>query len=85
MSPLVIRKCRELAAGESIGGHQHRNGHHAFLMRGRVTYALTTAESTTAGLMDAPSELWVPGGVVHDFTALENGSVVWCVFDGEAL
>jgi quercetin dioxygenase-like cupin family protein len=83
---LVVRKCRELAAGESIGGHQHRNGHHAFVMRGSVQYEFRDGSNLIdSGELTAPAEKWVPGGVIHDFIAVEPGSLVWCVFSGEAL
>jgi quercetin dioxygenase-like cupin family protein len=68
-------------AGDQIAGHAHAFDHTSIVMAGAVRIA---AKLPDGPLMvqefRAPSHVLIRAGVEHEITALEDGTVFWCVY-----
>lgn len=75
-----------LRSGEQVPGHAHRFDHLSLLLRGRI--AVKVGEKTTE--YEAPHEVVMPKGVVHELTSLVDDTIWLCIFairgsEGEAV
>jgi len=64
-------------AGEAHDGHEHKFDHVTLLVSGRVSVEL---ESSEAKEFVAPTFIVIRKEHQHKITALENGTVYYCVF-----
>lgn len=82
VGPIKILPSGTLARGDVIAGHKHNFDHATILGRGRVRVREThpdgsTVEHEHSELFDA----WeTRADVEHEITALEDGTVIGCVY-----
>ena len=74
-------------AGETHGGHEHKFDHITLLVSGKVSVEV---EGNVAKEFTAPTFIVIRKEHQHKITALENGTVYYCVFalrnlDGEVI
>lgn len=73
-------------AGDAAPGHRHHFDHPTLLTNGSVSCEV----NGKATIYHAPKVIFIPRDTRHQFTALEDGTTLWCVhaardLDGEVL
>lgn len=85
---IFIRPMRMLAKGESIEGHTHNFDHTTIIFRGAVTIKGEKPDgSVKEGVFKSPRPDWhgpshalINAEVRHTITAMEDGTIAWCVY-----
>lgn len=77
IGPVMIRPSGLLMRGEGFAAHGHTFPHTSFVIAGSVAVVMDDDGPRT---FEAPSAFHIPAGVRHEITALEDGTVCWCVF-----
>lgn len=81
---IFIRKAFEASdtlAGRVLDGHKHNFDHTSFVWRGAVRVRATLPDGTRVEReFHAPSHFLVRADVLHEITALEDGTEFWCVY-----
>lgn len=78
----VFIRPNELAkAGDKCGGHKHNFDHTSIVFKGSVhVKGVLPNGSVIERDFKAPSHFLVLKDVEHEITALEDGTVFWCVY-----
>lgn len=78
---IFIRPSGVLAKGATIDGHTHNFHHTTIVFAGSVRVEATTPDGRTISRdFKAPDSFLVLKDVAHRITALEDGTVYWCVY-----
>lgn len=68
-------------AGEVVEGHTHNFDHTTIFFRGRWNVRATLPDGRVIERQfQAPSHALIKAEVVHQLTALDDGSEAWCVY-----
>ena len=74
--PNVLEK-----AGDRVNGHTHNFDHTTIFFRGRFHVRATLPDGRVIERdFEAPDHCLIRADVTHEITALEDGSVFWCVY-----
>ena len=75
--PTVFQK-----AGEKINGHEHQFDHTSIVFTGSVRVKAVFPETGKEVTQEfhAPAHFLVKANVKHEITALEDGTIFWCVY-----
>ncbi len=74
---IFIRPSGILAAGKVMPRHVHNFDHTTIVFSGSLRIRPDGGEAVG---LHAPAEYLVRAGVAHEITALEDGTVYWCVY-----
>lgn len=73
---LFIRKVHLHNKGDIVQGHTHNFDHNTIIFKG----AVTVKRGNTVEDFVAPAHLFIDKNIEHEFTALEDGVELWCVY-----
>lgn len=74
---IFIRPSGILAAGKTMPRHRHNFDHTTIVFSGAIRIVPDGGEAVE---LRAPAEYLVLASVEHEITALEDGTVYWCVY-----
>lgn len=78
---IFIRPMPLPAAGDRIHGHRHNFDHTTIVFAGSVRVVATTPDGRALDReFRAPASFLVRAEVEHEITALEDGTIAWCVY-----
>lgn len=85
---VFIRPSRMLAKGEIVQGHKHNFDHTTIVFSGAVRIKGTLPDGTVIERefrsprpdWAGPSHALIKAEVGHEITALEDGTIFWCVY-----
>jgi quercetin dioxygenase-like cupin family protein len=78
---VIIRPSGVLKAGDRVAGHAHHFDHTTIVFSGSVRVEATLPDGRTLDrVFKAPDSFLVRADVGHAITALEDGTVYWCVY-----
>ena len=75
---IFIRPSGILAAGKVMPRHVHNFDHTTIVFSGSIR--IRADDEAEGCVLKAPAEFLVRAGVAHEITALEDGTVYWCVY-----
>ncbi len=74
---IFIRPSGFLHAGKTMPRHRHNFDHTTIVFSGSLRIV---PDDGPPAVLKAPAEYLVKAGVEHEITALEDGTVYWCVY-----
>lgn len=75
VSNIYVRQMHFLNAGDIEYGHSHEFDHLSLLSSGKVMSIVDGKES----VFEAPMMIFIKKGIQHEFVALEDNTVLYCV------
>lgn len=78
---VMIRPNQLLKVGDKVNGHKHNFDHTTIVFTGAVHIKATLPNGAVIDRdFHAPSHCLILAGVEHEITAIEDGTVFWCVY-----
>lgn len=85
---IFIRPSQMMAAGDVVKGHKHNFDHTTIVFSGAVRIKATLLDGSVIEREfrsprpdnHLPSHALIRAGVEHEITAIEDGTIFWCVY-----
>lgn len=85
---VMIRPSPMMAAGQYVQGHTHHFDHTTVVFRGAIRIKATTPDGRVIERefrsprpdYAGPSHALIKAEVTHEITAIEDGTIFWCVY-----
>lgn len=78
---IFIRPMTLLKAGDKIKGHTHKFDHTAIVFTGALKIKAKLKDGREVEQeFQAPAHALIKAGVEHELTAIDDGTIVWCVY-----
>lgn len=67
-------------SGDRVDGHAHNFDHVTLVFTGSIRVKAKLPTGEVERVFHAPDWVLIKAGVEHEITALENGTVCWCLY-----